>query len=237
LTRPHEDYQAEVGAYLLGALSELEIEAFERHVMGCASCRDELERLRVAADALPRSVTQLNPPPGLKDSLMREVVQGAKPAKSRGFGLRMRIRPTYARMRPTMAWASAAFILFVGVLAGAGVVAALNGGDDARTVAARVDRVRVPDGSASLMIPSRGGDPAVLRVQGMPKLPNGLVYEVWVKRGNDVVPESLFTVSKDGGGAAAVPDGVHGASQVMVTRERAGGVSSPTGAPILTVGI
>jgi anti-sigma-K factor RskA len=104
-------------------------------------------------------------------------------------------------------------------------------------VAARVDRVRVPDASASLVIPSRGGDPAVLRVQGMPKLPSGLVYEVWVKRGNDVLPESLFTVSKDGSGAAAVPDGVHDASQVMVTRERAGGVSSPTGAPILTVGI
>lgn len=237
MTRAHDDYQAEVGAYLLGALTELEIEAFERHVMGCADCRDELERLRVAAEALPRSVTQLNPPPHLKDSLMREVAQGVKPAKARAFGLRMRVRPTYARMRPTMAWASAAFVLFVGVLAGAGVVAALNSGDDARTVAASVDRVRVPDGSASLMIPSRGSDAAVLRVQGMPRLPAGLVYEVWVKRGNDVVPESLFTVSKDGSGAAAVPDGVDGASQVMVTRERSGGVSAPTGAPIVTVGI
>ena len=39
----------------------------------CDECRDEFERLRPAAEALPGSVEQLAPPPGLKARLMAEV--------------------------------------------------------------------------------------------------------------------------------------------------------------------
>src|SRR5918999_679796 len=63
--RDHASYREDIGAYLLGALTDLERQAFERHMAGCAECRDELERLRPGADALPRSVEQVEPPPGL----------------------------------------------------------------------------------------------------------------------------------------------------------------------------
>src|SRR5687768_4041233 len=69
----HGRYQDDVGAYLLGALNELERHAFERHLAGCSECQQELERLRPAAEALPGSVAQLDPPPGLKKRLMAEV--------------------------------------------------------------------------------------------------------------------------------------------------------------------
>ena len=62
----HTSFSDDVGAYLLGALTDLEREAFERHLAECAECRDEVERLRPAADALPRSVEQMEPPPSLK---------------------------------------------------------------------------------------------------------------------------------------------------------------------------
>ena len=42
----HTRYQDDIGAYLLGALNDLERQAFERHLTGCSECRDELERLR-----------------------------------------------------------------------------------------------------------------------------------------------------------------------------------------------
>ena len=57
--------------------------AFERHLRGCDDCRDEVERLRPAADALPRSVEQVEPPPSLKRSLM-EVVEREARARRRG---------------------------------------------------------------------------------------------------------------------------------------------------------
>ena len=49
----HARYQDDVGAYLLGALNDLERHAFERHLAGCGECQEELARLRPAAEALP----------------------------------------------------------------------------------------------------------------------------------------------------------------------------------------
>ena len=40
--RDHAAYQDEVGAYLLGALTDLEVQAFERHMAHCPNCRDEV---------------------------------------------------------------------------------------------------------------------------------------------------------------------------------------------------
>src|ERR687893_125316 len=45
-----------VGAYLLGALDETETRNFEDHLEECPVCREEVERLRPAVDALARSV-------------------------------------------------------------------------------------------------------------------------------------------------------------------------------------
>src|SRR4051812_7355025 len=69
----HERHRDDVGAYLLGALRDEEREAFELHLRECDECRDEFERLQPAAEALPGSVEQLAPPPGLKARLMAEV--------------------------------------------------------------------------------------------------------------------------------------------------------------------
>src|SRR5215207_10996416 len=95
----HTRYRDDVGAYLLGALPELERQAFERHLRGCGDCQEELERLRPAADALPGSVEQFQPPPRLKASLMevveREAVRGEQPAARR-----VRERPRLRFNRP-----------------------------------------------------------------------------------------------------------------------------------------
>lgn len=73
----HEGYEENVGAYLLGALPELERQAFERHLERCGDCRSEVERLRPAAEALPRAATPLTPPPRLKTALMQVVEREA----------------------------------------------------------------------------------------------------------------------------------------------------------------
>ena len=78
--RDHTSYQEEIGAYLLGALTDRERQAFERHLANCPECRNEIEQLRPAADALPRSVEQVQPPPSLKESLMAVVDREAREA-------------------------------------------------------------------------------------------------------------------------------------------------------------
>jgi Anti-sigma-K factor rskA/Putative zinc-finger len=228
--RDHTGYREEIGAYLLGALTDLERQAFERHVAGCAECRDELERLRPAADALPRSVEQVEPPPALKASLM-EVVESEARERSGTPAARRRIRlPSLPRFRPALVAAA----LALGLLAGFGL-AQLGGDDDSRTLAATVDQGRLPDASGSLSIQGDGEDGAILSVQGMPPAGGKRVYQAWVQRNGTVVPQPTFEVGADGGGAVAVPEDLSGAEAVLVTREARGGARAPSERPLIQV--
>lgn len=244
MSAAHGDSHGEsIGAYLLDALPELERQAFERHVMGCGACRDELERLRPAVDALPRSVTPLDAPPTLRRSLMAEVGRDAA-AAGRGergpAGLmaraRARFTPAVRRARPAIAWTSAAFLLFVGVVAGYGATQLLDGDEDLKYAAAVDDR-RLVEGSGTLLVPG-GEDRAVLSVHGVPPLPSrkaAEIYQLWLVRGNELIPSSLLSVGRDGSGSATVPEGIADADAVWVTREQVGGARAPTEKPVMRV--
>ena len=227
-TRDHERYRDDAGAYLLGALTDLERQAFERHLAGCRDCRDELDRLRPAADALPYSVDQVAPPPGLKASLMEVVEAEAgvarphrRPAWLRGLAL--------GGLRPALV----AGALALGLLAGFGL-AQLTGGEGTRSVVATVDE-RMPGASARLQITGDGEDGAILRVQGMPPPGEERVYQAWLQRDGTMVPQPTFEVGEDGRGAVAVTDDLSDAEAVLVTREPRGGARAPSEQPILSV--
>jgi anti-sigma factor RsiW len=234
-TRDHTAYREEVGAYLLGALTEGESRAFESHLSECSECREEVARLRSAAEALPRSVEQMEPPPGLKAALMEVVDREAPdrrgaPAAAR-TSWRERLRGRLGPMRPALV----AGALALGLLAGFGVAQFADGGDDTRTVVATVDQSRAPDASARLQVQGDGEGGGILRVQGMPSLARGRVYQAWVQRDGMVVPQPTFEVGNDGGGAVAVTDDLSDARAVLVTREPRGGARAPSERPVLSV--
>jgi Anti-sigma-K factor rskA/Putative zinc-finger len=210
----HTRYKDDVGVYLLGALNDLERQAFERHLAGCGECQEELERLRPAAEALPGSVVQLEPPPGLKQRLMAEVEGDSKVV-------------ALPRRRPTRLLAVAA-VLLLGLVAGFGI--AQLGGDDARTVPATVARV-MPDAGGSLEI---SGDSATLRLHDMPDLGGARVYQVWLQHGDRMVPARTFEVGSTGRGDVELR-GVSDADGVYVTREARGGAQVPSEEPIVSV--
>jgi anti-sigma factor RsiW len=224
----HED----VGAYVLGALEESERERFERHLADCPLCREEVERLRPAVDALPRSVEPLVAPRRLKAALMDAVHEEAGAATARR---RPRRRWSFGipRVTPAVAWASAAFLLFVGLASGFGL-GKLTSGDDTRTIAASVQSQELRDASGTLSVPDKGGAGAVLHVSGLPSLP-GRVYQAWVQRDGETVPEPTFEVGRDGVGVVALPDDLKGAKAVLVTREPRGGSRTPSERPVMAV--
>ena len=232
----HTRYEDSPAPYLLGALSELERQAFESHLERCARCREEIERLRPAADALPRSVTPVAPPPTLKAALMEVVdreARGRQEPERRPLGERLRaFLPSLGGVRPAAAWVSAAFLLAVGIAGGFGV-AQITGGTTTRSVQASVDTARAPEASASLRIYGDGENGALLRAHGLPRLPGGRVYEAWVQRGSEVVPQATFDVGRDGGAATAIVEDLRGANAVMVTSEPRGGSKAPTERPLL----
>ncbi len=212
----HPRYREDIGPYLLGALNDLERKGFERHLAGCPECREELERLRPAADALPGSVEQLEPPPGLKARLMAEVERDAGVVEAP------------RRRRPARRLLAVAATLLVGLVAGFGV--AQLGGDDTRTVTATVADA-VPRAGGTLQV---ADDEATLRLHGMPDLGGQGVYQVWLRHGERLVPARTFEVGADGRGDVDLPD-VRDADGVYVTREARGGAQVPSEDPIVSV--
>jgi hypothetical protein len=215
----HDRFSEDVGAYLLGALDGRELSDFERHAAICHVCQDEIDRLRLAADALPRSVEQYEPPASLKHSLMQQV-HAETPRASR---LRFRLS------LPRLALAGVAAALLAGLAVGY-ALRGDGGGGGTSTISASVDSTRVGPARAQLV---KDGSASLLRVSSMPQPPRGQVYEIWLKRGDRVDPGPLFSVDENGNGTGAVPGNLSGVDAVMVTRERAGGTRQPTEVPVV----
>jgi anti-sigma-K factor RskA len=218
----HDRHRDDVGAYLLGALNDPERQAFERHLRGCDECREELERLRPAAEALPGSVVQLEPPPGLKQRLMAEVEGDAAPAgrTARGAGWLRGFRV------PRPAFVAAALVL--GLAIGFGV-AQLGGDEDTRTVPVTVAKA-MPKAGGTLEL---SDDSATLRLHDMPDLGSRRVYQVWLQHGDRLVPARTFEVGSSGRGDVDLSD-VGSADGVYVTREARGGAQVPSEDPIVS---
>ena len=217
-TRDHDQHADNLGAWLLGALPPLEAEVFERHLAGCDACQQEAARLRPAVGALAMAAPDVEPPPELKASLMATV---RAEAKARGAAARpARRRGLWPALRPATALAMVA----VGVVIGVAAVQ-VGDGDDGRTVAAAVDRTRVPTGTARLHLDD--GSARVV-MEDLPDPGAGKVWELWIQHG-----ERLDRGPVTEGGEVRIPGGVQGADAVLVTRERAGGVDKATEAPVL----
>jgi anti-sigma-K factor RskA len=237
----HTRFADDIGAYLLGALANGEHDAFERHLSTCHVCQDEVDRMRGAADALPRSVEQYEPPPALKAALMEQVYADAPAAAARkprrSLAERLGLAGGLLRLNPQLAVVATALVLAVGVVAGYGASRIGDDGDGggtgaSRSVAAAVDATRVGSGRATLVVPGGGGG-AQLRVASMPQPRRGQLYQVWLQRGDQVRPGPLFSVDRNGNGVGAVPGDLDGVTAVLVTRERAGGAQQPTEAPVV----
>ena len=236
MSRDHQEYEENVGAYLLGALPDLEAELFERHLESCASCRQELLHLRLASDALPQAVEPVVPPPELKEALMRTVWAEAHERQEKRR--RWWSPPFLERLptlRPALAGALAAAALAIGVGIGIGV-GNIGGGGGSKTYTAVVDQARAPSGTATLTVPSDRGKGALLTVRGLPDPGSGKVYEVWVQRGGTMQPAgALFDVGGGGTGSAGIPGSLKDVKAVAVTAERRGGTLKPTQTPVVTV--
>jgi hypothetical protein len=218
--------------YLLGLLGEQQSRVFLEHARGCALCSDDLAALAPAVDALPTAVAQVSAPAHAKRSVMAvvrsEAAQQAtrSPSPSRAGRRRM-------ALRPALAFAGAG-LLAAGVAIGGlstpfGGGSTRVGGSAARAVSAEVT---LPGAGATL---HESGGHTWLTVSNMPEPSPGHVYEVWVKRSGQALPQpttSLFAPTSSGAATVAVPDS-GGASEVLVTQEPSGGSPLPTRSPVI----
>ena len=229
----HEQWIDAAGAYVLGALDDAELAAFEEHVAECPACRREVEELQVAADALPAGVVQMAPPPELKDRIMAvvnaeaELLAAAAGTKASGGFVPRRRRGS------VLGWLTRPAVAVACVLALAAGVAAgvlLSGGNDTRTVVAQT---AAPGARVEMRV---NDDGARLVARHMPAPPDGRIYQVWLKRpGRAPEPTTvLWSVDASGSADVTVPGDMHGVEAVLVTDEPDGGSQAPTRQPVIT---
>lgn len=230
--RSHDEYRNNIGAYVLGALPELEAEVLERHLATCENCRAEVEELRPVTAAMARSVPQVEAPASLKASLM-DIVNSEAAARADAQPRRTRegrsIGSWFSGLQPRMAAAMAVGVLVLGVAVGVAVDRIATGdGGSTTTVAAKIDRKLMPTGDASLAVK---GDHGKLVLTNAPQPPAGRVYQLWYQHGKTIERGGTFRPRTDGSFDASVPVG--NTDAVMVTVEREGGVPAPTGPPVM----
>jgi anti-sigma factor RsiW len=223
MTHPSSE---DLTGYALGALDPPEERAVTKHVPDCERCSTELrERINPAVRVLAESVEQLEPPPELRERLL-EIVRGeaeapavSPPARRR----RLELGPLV--LRPAAGLAALA-------VAGAGVAGYLVSESDEGGGASTVLVIESSAGIGGSLVVAE--DSAMLSVHGMPQLPEGAVYQLWVAEGPSVRPSSSFVPDATGRGTAAVPESLSSGSQVLVTRESGPGHQSPTSEPLLS---
>ncbi|MGK2878365.1 MAG: anti-sigma factor domain-containing protein [Solirubrobacterales bacterium] len=225
----NEELRDDAAAYVLGAMSELEREAFRVKTMRECELGRYVESLERVGDAMLTASPPLVVPDSLGASIMaeaqrdldaREILQsprGAPAAQRKSFGARA--------FRP-LALALSLLVVGLGAFAIGG---GFNSEQAAAPLTASFSAPDVPGMSGDVQSADGG---AVVNVGGMDADLGGDVYQLWVQHGEAVYAAPVFSVSSDGTGHTFIDHELEAGDTVMITREPAGGSQEPTGKPL-----
>jgi Anti-sigma-K factor rskA len=235
--RACERREQDAAPYVLGALSEHELESYRQHLGGCVECAVEVAALQPVADSLALGVVRVDAPPDLRTRLMAVVGGEAELLHAAGHGADIvprRREGWRARLAPALAAAAAA--LAAGLAIGA---LAIGGSTSTVTRTQTIEAAVVAPGHHATAVLRKVGSHVVLVLTGMPAPPAGHIYEVWLERGTQAPQPTdvLFSVTHSGGGSVGVPDTLAGVSKVLVTAEPLGGSLKPTREPVIVASI
>jgi anti-sigma-K factor RskA len=212
-------------AYALDALDPDEAREYEEHLAHCERCQRELAALGGAAASLAYATEAPAPPAALRD----RILTAARAERENVVPLRPRWTTAAKVITAVAACLAIGFAIWAASLA-----RTLDSTRDARDQANRALAVvsdptaqRLPlKGANGSLVVGRSGDAALI-VNQLDTAPSGKTYEAWViPKGGAPRPAGLFP----GGESTTVRlrGTVPRNAVVAVTRERAGGASTPT---------
>jgi anti-sigma-K factor RskA len=205
-------------AYALDALEPDEARGYERHLAGCARCREELASLQAAAGALAYAAPPAPPPAGLRD----RILDAARAERANVVPL----RPRNWASGPYVLTAAAALLVAVVGLA----VWNVSLHDELGRAREALRGVPLTGAKGSVVL---SGESGALVVSDLAPAPAGKTYEAWVIEGGRARAAGTFA----GGGRTIVvrlTRSLPAGAVVAVTLERAGGVAQPTRKPFIT---
>jgi hypothetical protein len=234
------------GAYALDALEGgTERERFTRHLNRCQSCAGEIRGFREVATALAFAAAA-EPPPELRDRVLAAV------ARTRQVPPEVR---THARPRRTRAWVPWVPWLSGAIATASIVVAVLFGFAQAHTQQ-ELNQAQAENQAIALVLSAphvmllthsttKGGvaivvlaaerHQLVVTTTGLPALPAGKVYQLWLIGKTKIVSAGLLPAAKSGQTKPVLASGVVKGDTLGLTVEPAPGSHQPTTTPILAL--
>ena len=242
------DLHALSGAYALDALDQgAESERFARHLNRCPSCAGEVREFREVATALAFAATT-DPPPELRD----RVLAAAALTRQLPPNVTSRARSHRARVRARVPWVP----WLSGVVATAAVVVAVLFGFAQAHSEQELNQARAQNEAIALVLSApqakllthamtRGGvatvvlaadrHEMVVTTNGLPALPAGKVYQLWLIGTTKTVSAGLLPTATSGQTGPVLASGVVKGDKLGLTVEPAPGRAQPTTTPILAL--
>lgn len=220
-------------AYALDALDDAERRQFGAHLASCATCRGQIDELRVTASALAYDVDPLDAP----EALERRILLAVRAERAHRSS-----RQRWALPAAAVAGVAAALAIGFGIWA-THLSHSLSHQRTAQRADARALAVLAAPGARTIVLrDGRGklvvapGGAAVVVASNLTPPPAGKTYEAWVVRRGRARPAGLF---RGGAGASvvALTEPAPRGSIVGVTIEAAGGSRTPTSPMILSAGV
>jgi len=234
------------GAYALDAIEAgPERDRFIRHLSRCQSCASEVRGFREVGTALAFAAAA-EPPAELR---MRVLAAAARTRQlPPEVSTHARPRRTRARV-PWVPWLS-------GVVATASIVVAVLFGLAQAHTQDELNQVRAENQAISLLLSAPGAQLLTHEVThggvatvvlaadrhelavvttGLPALPSGQVYQLWLIGKPKIVSAGLLPAAKNGQTPAVLATGVVKGDTLGLTVEPAGGSAQPTTTPILAL--
>jgi anti-sigma-K factor RskA len=250
-----------VGAYVMDALPETERTGFERHLVGCEQCREDVRGLREATAALSCAVAD-PPSASVRERTLAAAARlrqlppvlpgdqshgrdqpGSQPAPARLARLVLRDWRTRS-----VAAAAAAVLVAAVVLFGLHMtsmqdrlslaeqhdhdIAVVIGAADATTLTAKVTT-----GGTATVVMSHRNRALVVITHGLAALPSSQGYEVWLMNSSGDRPAGMLPPPRAGMTDPMVVRSLRQGDRLGLTVEPSGGTRQPTSAPVVLVSL
>ncbi len=244
MTPNHDSMEEMVTAYALGALEPEEQETVSAHIEACASCRELLNRLSMAAAAIPLAVAEVRPPSRLRTQILSAAAGSPPGERAERVSARVlplqRLRTGQRSSQPRWQWPSwaanaAVAVLAVGLLGlgawNVNLQQQLNRPPTSHQILGQGEMA----GSQATVTTVSQDRLALVSFEKMPQAPAGKVYELWlIADDGRPLPAGVFTPDQRGTYTLVVNRDVRGVRKVAVTLEDGpDGTSAPTQTPQL----
>lgn len=238
----HDRMEEIVAAYVLGACDEDERERAQAHIVACPICRETARRLSLAANALPLATDEVRPPDRLRARILT-LAAATPPGQARPEGEPpARIVPlprppatsvSRPRRRRFPAYWAAVAALVVGLVGLGAWNVVLNSRLNAPPARYAMVGTGTMAGASGTVTASN--QQAVVLLSGMPPLPAGRVYELWlIDASGKAASAGVFTPTADGTARVGIDRPLDDVQVVAVTQEAGPqGVGAPTQKPEL----